>query len=64
MFSTILRYLESITLGDCLEIDKESDRELWSKVCESLSVGITEVELPQGRGMSLLRQLMSSLEKM
>lgn len=56
-----LVYLESITLGDCLEIDKESDRELWSKVCESLSAGITEVELPQGRGMTLLRQLISKL---
>ena len=52
-----LRYLESITLGDCLEIDKESDRELWSKVCESLSFGITDIDLPQGRGMSLVRQL-------
>jgi hypothetical protein len=58
-----LRYLESITLGDCLEIDKESNRELWSKVCESLSGGITEVEIPQGRGMSLLRQLMSKLRE-
>ncbi|MCB2295232.1 hypothetical protein LGK95_17245 [Clostridium algoriphilum] len=58
-----LRYLESITLGDCLEIDKECDRELWSKVCESLSYGITEVDLPQGRGMSLLRQLVSKLRE-
>ena len=58
-----LRYLESITLGDCLEIDKECDRELWSKVCESLSFGITDVELPQGRGMSLLRQLVSKLRQ-
>ena len=58
-----LRYLESITLGDCLEIDKECDRELWSKVCESLSFGITDIELPQGRGMSLIRQLMSKLRK-
>lgn len=56
-----LRYLESITLGDCLEIDKECNRELWSKVCESLSRGLTEVEIPQGRGMSLLRQLISKL---
>ncbi len=56
-----LRYLESITLGDCLEIDKESNRELWSKVCENLSQGLTEVEIPQGRGMSLLRQLISKL---
>ena len=58
-----LRYLESITLGDCLEIDKESDRELWSKVCESLSAEITEVELPQGKGMTLLRQLISKLRE-
>lgn len=58
-----LRYLESITLGDYLEIDKESSRELWSKVCESLSEGITEVEIPQGRGMSLLRQLMPKLRE-
>jgi len=58
-----LRYLESITLGDCLEIDKECDRGLWSKVCESLSFGITDIELPQGRGMSLVRQLMSKLRQ-
>jgi len=58
-----LRYLESITLGDCLEIDKGSDRELWSKVCESSSGGITEVELPNGKGMSLLRQLISKLRE-
>lgn len=58
-----LRYLESITLGDCLEIDKECDRELWSKVCESLSFGITDIDLPQGRGMSLVRQLMSKLRQ-
>ncbi|MFT5871386.1 MAG: hypothetical protein ACI8WT_000304 [Clostridium sp.] len=58
-----LRYLESITLGDCLEIDKECDRDLWSKVCESLSFGITDIELPQGRGMSLVRQLMSTLRQ-
>ena len=58
-----LRYLESITLGDCLEIDKESDRKLWSKVCESLSFGITDIELPKGRGMSLVRQLMSKLRE-
>jgi len=58
-----LRYLESITLGDCLEIDKQSDRELWSKVCESLSFGITDIDLPQGRGMSLVRQLMSKLRQ-
>ncbi|MCB2355903.1 hypothetical protein [Clostridium estertheticum] len=58
-----LRYLESITLGDCLEIDKECDRELWSKVCESLSFGITDIDLPQGRGMSLIRQLMSKLRQ-
>lgn len=58
-----LRYLESITLGDCLEIDKESDRELWSKVCESLSDGITELELPQGKGMTLLRQLIGKLRE-
>jgi len=56
-----LRYLESITLGDCLEIDKQSDRELWSKVCEGLSDGITEVDLPKGKGMTLLRQLISKL---
>ncbi|WP_291634466.1 hypothetical protein [Clostridium sp.] len=58
-----LRYLESITLGDCLEIDKESDRELWSKVCESLSFGITDVDLPQGKGMTLLRQLIGKLRE-
>jgi len=58
-----LRYLESITLGDCLDIDKEADRELWSKVCESLSFGITDVDLPQGHGMSLLRQLVSKLRE-
>jgi hypothetical protein len=58
-----LRYLESITLGDCLEIDKQSDRELWSKVCESLSFGIADIDLPQGRGMSLVRQLMSKLRQ-
>ncbi len=58
-----LRYLESITLGDCLEIDKQSDRELWSKVCESLSDGMTEVDLPQGKGMTLLRQLISKLRE-
>ncbi|MBU3190858.1 hypothetical protein K9O30_16230 [Clostridium bowmanii] len=58
-----LRYLESITLGDCLEIDKESDRELWSKVCESSSGGITEIELPTGKGMSLLRRLINKLRE-
>ncbi|GCD08749.1 hypothetical protein [Clostridium tagluense] len=58
-----LRYLESITIGDCLEIDKESDRELWTKVCESLSAEITDVELPQGKGMTLLRQLVSKLRE-
>ncbi len=58
-----LRYLESITIGDYLQIQKESDRELWSKVSESLSEGITEVEIPQGRGMSLLRQLMYKLRE-
>jgi len=58
-----LRYLESITLGDCLELDKESDRELWSKVCESLSYGIAEIEIPQGKGMSLLRQILSKLRQ-
>jgi hypothetical protein len=58
-----LRYLESITLGDCLEIDKQSDRELWSKVCENLSEGITEVEIPQGKGMTLLRQIISKLRE-
>ena len=58
-----LRYLESITLGDCLEIDKEADRELWSKLCESLSGGIIEVEIPQGKGMTLLRQLISKLRE-
>jgi hypothetical protein len=58
-----LRYLESITLGDCLEINKQSDRELWSKVCEGLSYGITEIDLPQGKGMTLLRQLISKLRE-
>jgi len=58
-----LRYLESITLGDCLEIDKEADRELWSKVCESISAEIIEVEFPQGKGMSLLRQLICKLRE-
>ncbi|MGH4120303.1 hypothetical protein [Clostridium sp.] len=58
-----LRYLESITLGDCLEINKQSERELWSKVCEGLSYGITEVDLPQGKGMTLLRQLISKLRE-
>jgi len=58
-----LRYLESITLGDCLEIDKESDRELWSKVCESSSGGIIEIELPTGKGMSLLRGLINKLRE-
>lgn len=58
-----LRYLESITLGDYLQIDNECNRELWSKVCESLSEGIAEVDIPQGRGMSLLRQLMPKLRE-
>lgn len=58
-----LRYLESITLGDYLEINNEHNRELWSKVCERLSEGITEVDIPQGRGMSLLRQLMPKLRE-
>jgi hypothetical protein len=58
-----LRYLESITLGDCLEIDKQSARALWSKVCESLSDEITEVEIPQGKGMTLLRKLISKLRE-
>ncbi|MGV8980164.1 hypothetical protein [Clostridium sp.] len=58
-----LRYLESITLGDCLDIDTESDRELWSKVCESSSAGITEIELPTGKGMSLLRRLINKLRE-
>jgi len=58
-----LRYLESITLGDCLNFDKESDRELYSKVCDSLSCGIIDVEIPQGRGMSLLRQILSKLRE-
>jgi hypothetical protein len=58
-----LRYLESITLGDCLEIDKQADRELWSKVCENLSEGMTEVEIPQGKGMTLLRQIISKLRE-
>ncbi|MEK6264309.1 MAG: hypothetical protein N2B06_06010 [Clostridium sp.] len=58
-----LRYLESITLGDYLDIDKQSDRELWSKVCESLSDGMIEADLPQGKGMTLLRQLISKLRE-
>ncbi|MBK5241436.1 hypothetical protein [Clostridium sp.] len=58
-----LRYLESITLGDYLEINKQTDRELWSKVCEGLSYGITEIDLPQGKGMTLLRQLISKLRE-
>lgn len=58
-----LRYLESITLGDYLQIDNECSREQWSRVCESLSEGITEVDIPQGKGMSLLRQLMPKLRE-
>lgn len=53
-----LRYLESITIGDYLEIDRESDRILWSKICKSLSEEITDVDIPKGRGMSLLRHLL------
>lgn len=58
-----LRYLESITLGDYLEIDNENDKKLWKKVCRSLSGGILEIDVPNGKGMSLLRQLMPKLRE-
>jgi thiamine kinase-like enzyme len=58
-----LRYLESITIGDYLDIDSEKDRVLWAKVCESISENILEVNIPQGRGMSLLRQLLPQLRE-
>ena len=58
-----LRYLEAITIGDYLELDKDNKRELWGKVCKSLSEGITELEIPQGRGMTLLRQLVCQLRE-
>jgi thiamine kinase-like enzyme len=58
-----LRYLESITLGDYLDIDSEKDRELWVKLCKSVSEGIHEVNIPQGRGMSLLRHLIPQLRE-
>jgi hypothetical protein len=58
-----LRYLESITIGDYLDIDSEKERVLWSKVCQSISEGVLEVNIPQGRGMSLLRQLIPQLRE-
>lgn len=56
-----LRYIESITLGDYIEFDRESDRVLWSNICKSISSGTTDVEIPRGKGMSLLRQLIPGL---
>lgn len=58
-----LRYIEAITLGDYLKIDTEKDRDLWSNVCKSLNKGITEVDIPQGKGMSLLRHLIPKLRE-
>lgn len=58
-----LRYIEAITLGDYLKIDTEKDRDLWSNVCKSLNKGITEIDIPQGRGMSLLRHLIPKLRE-
>lgn len=58
-----LRYLESITIGDYLELDRKSDRELWSKLCKSLSEEILDLDIPKGKGMSLLRQLMPKLRE-
>lgn len=58
-----LRYLESITLGDYIEISHNCDKDLWVKTCNSLSEGIMEVDIPQGKGMSLLRQLMPKLRE-
>ena len=58
-----LRYLEAITIGDYLEIYTENDRMLWRKVCDKLSQGMTDVDMPEGRGMSLLRHLMVRLRE-
>ncbi|WP_125153577.1 hypothetical protein [Clostridium rectalis] len=58
-----LRYLEAITLGDYMETNKNCDKKLWVNACSSLSEGIMEVDIPQGKGMSLLRQLMSKLRE-
>lgn len=58
-----LRYLESITLGDYIETNQNCDKKLWIKACNSLSEGIMDVDIPQGRGMSLLRQLMPKLRE-
>lgn len=58
-----LRYLESITLGDYMETNLNYDKELWIKACNSLSEGIINIDIPQGKGMSLLRQLMPMLRE-
>lgn len=58
-----IRYLESITLSDYLEFDSEFDRELWIKICKCISEGIQNVDIPRGKGMSLLRQLIPKLRE-
>lgn len=58
-----MRYLESITLGDYLDIESEKDRSMWAKVCCAISKEINEVNIPQGKGMSLLRQLIPLLRE-
>lgn len=52
-----VRYLESITLSDYMSFDTEFDRELWVKICKCISENIHDVDIPRGKGMSLLRQL-------
>lgn len=58
-----IRYLESITLSDYLDFETEFDRELWQKICKCVSEGILEVDIPRGKGMSLLRQLIPRLRE-
>lgn len=52
-----IRYLESITLSDYMEFDTPFQRELWMKICKCVTEQIHEVDIPRGKGMSLLRQL-------
>lgn len=58
-----IRYLESITLSDYLDFDTEFHRDLWTKVCKCVSEGVLYVDIPKGKGMSLLRQLIPKLRE-
>lgn len=58
-----LRCLEAITLGDYLDIYEVKHRQQWLKVCKSVSQDILKVDIPDGKGMSLLRELMPLLRE-